>query len=340
MASHDRIKIPPGFWIGLREIGFSVEEITAKAQLTLDQIEKPEGVTPTQYFAIWQAYSELVGDISKAVVKLSTAYETTQYPPSMLATYHARDYRDALKRMAKYKRLCPPESLHISEEGDSCHIQLSWSDQQQLGPPMLVAITLATLVELGRRGTGRQINAKLVEFSFPLNDDGMLEAYFGCPVRFGAEQDRLTLRRSDLDLPFLSYNEELLEILTPALERTLDERKNGFSLVQTVEKIIKRDLAGSRPDMLIIARDLGMSERTLQRRLSEEGTSFKKILSHVRHEMALAYLKDSTLEIHEVAFLIGYEDQNSFYRAFRLWEGETPANWRGRHADASCSLAR
>ncbi len=205
MTSHDRIRIPPGFWTGLREIGFSVQEITAKAQLTLDQIERPEGVTSTQYFAIWQAYSELVGDIAKAVVKLSTAYQTRQYPPSMLATYHARDYRDALKRMAKYKRLCPPESLHISEEGEDCLIQLSWSDQQQSGPPMLVAITLATLVELGRRGTGQTINAKLVEFSFPLKNDGTLEAYFGCPVRFGADNNRLTLRRCDLDLPFLSY---------------------------------------------------------------------------------------------------------------------------------------
>ncbi|ACT01717.1 helix-turn-helix transcriptional regulator [Paenibacillus sp. JDR-2] len=340
MTSHDRIKIPPGFWTGLREIGFSVQDIAAKSQLTLAQIERPEGVATTQYFAIWQAYSELVGDISKAVVKLSTAYDTTQYPPSMLATYHARDYRDALKRMAKYKRLCPPESLHITEEGEECHIQLSWSDPQQSGPPMLVAITLATLLELGRRGTGQPINAKLVEFSFPFMEASALEAYFGCPVRFGADNNRLTLKRSDLDRPFLSYNEELLEILTPALERTLDERQSQFTIVQTVERIIKRDLAGSRPDMLIVARDLGMSERTLQRRLTEERTSFKKILSHVRHEMALIYLKDPALEIHEVAFLIGYEDQNSFYRAFRAWEGETPANWRVKQNGKSCSLAR
>ncbi|NIK71763.1 AraC family transcriptional regulator [Paenibacillus sp. BK720] len=340
MISHDRIKIPPGFWNGLREIGFSMQEITAKAQLMPAQIERPEGVTITEYFAIWQAYSELVGDISEAVVKLSTAFDTTQYPPSMLATFHARDYRDALNRMGKYKKLCPPESLQIKEEGDDCRIQLSWSDPQQPGPPMLAAITLATLLELGRRGTGRLIHAKLVEFSFPLMDTGTLETYFGCPVRFGADTNRLTLKRSDLNLPFLSYNEEMLEILTPALEHTLNERQSNDSFVLTVERIIKHGLAGSRPDMLIVARDLGMSERTLQRRLAEEGTSFKKILSHVRHEMALTYLKDPSLEIHEVAFLTGYEDQNSFYRAFRSWEGETPANWRIKQNSQSVPLAR
>ncbi|TCM96413.1 AraC-like DNA-binding protein [Paenibacillus sp. BK033] len=340
MTSHDRIKIPPGFWTGLREIGFTVQEIADKSQLTLAQIEMPGGVTEKQYFAIWQAYSELVGDIFEAVVKLSTAYDTTQYPPSMLATYHARDYRDALNRMAKYKRLCPPESLRITEQGNECRIQLSWSDPQHSGPPMLIAITLATLLELGRRGTGRLINAKLVEFTFPFMKAGTLEDYMGCPVRFGAEHNRLTLKRSDLDLPFLSYNEELLEILTPALERSLDDRESRFSIVQTVKRLIKRGLAGSRPDMLIVARDLGISERTLQRRLAEEGTSFKKILSHVRHEMALTYLKDPSLEIHEVAFLTGYEDQNSFYRAFRSWEGETPANWRIKQNSQSVPLAR
>lgn len=59
-----------------------------------------------------------------------------------------------------------------------------------------------------------------------------------------------------------------------------------------------------------------------------EGTSFKQLLTQTRREQALAYLADPSLEIKEVAFLVGYEDQNSFYRAFRSWEGETPASWR------------
>jgi AraC-like DNA-binding protein len=71
-----------------------------------------------------------------------------------------------------------------------------------------------------------------------------------------------------------------------------------------------------------------MSERTLQRRLTEEGTSFKQLLTEARREKAREYLADPSLDIKEVAFLLGYEDNNSFYRAFRLWEGDTPSNWR------------
>ncbi|MCM3628391.1 AraC family transcriptional regulator [Paenibacillus glycanilyticus] len=335
----ERIKIPQGFWSGLRELGFSLPEIAQQAQLPTAIIEEPEGVATAQYYAIWQAYSELVGDISQAIIKLSTVFDTALYPPSMLATYHARDYRDALKRMAMYKQLCPPESLRMIEEGESCLIDLNWHSVQT-GPAVLIGITLATLLELGRRGTGQPLQAKLVEFSNPMGDVSLLETYFGCQIKLGSECNRLMLHRRDLDRPFLSYNEELLEILTPALARSLDERQSNNSIIHAVKWIIKRCLAGSRPDMRSVARDLGMSERTLQRRLTEEGTGFKQLMTQVRHELALNYLEDSVLDMKEIAFLLGYEDQNSFYRAFRIWEGDTPSNWRIRHNHPSPTLAR
>ncbi|MNT71491.1 HTH-type transcriptional regulator VirS [compost metagenome] len=80
-----------------------------------------------------------------------------------------------------------------------------------------------------------------------------------------------------------------------------------------------------------MARELGVSERTLQRRLGGEGTSFQLLLTAVRRARARELLADPTLDIDEVAFLLGYADQNSFFRAFRLWEGETPSSWRAMH---------
>ena len=82
-----------------------------KARLPLTIITEPV-VTITQYFAIWQAYSDLMDDASKGMIRLATAFETAHYPPSVLTAYHARDYRDALNRMARYKQLCPPENLY------------------------------------------------------------------------------------------------------------------------------------------------------------------------------------------------------------------------------------
>ncbi|MFS0615288.1 helix-turn-helix domain-containing protein [Lederbergia ruris] len=333
MKSHTRIKIPEGFWAGLHQLGIAPHDVVRKARLPLTIITDPV-VTIDQYFAIWQAYSDLIDDTAEGIIKLTTVFETAHYPPAVLATYHARNYRDALKRMARYKRMCPPESLRITEEGENCTIELDWLYTEQPGPPLLVGITLAFLLELGRRGTGQPLMARFVEFTHSMGDIQTLEAYFGCHIRIGADYNRLTLHRGDLDLPFVSYNEELLEILTPVLDKSLDEQQHSHSITEMVKWIMKRNLAGRRPDIQTVASELGMSDRTLQRRLNDEGTSFKHLLTQVRHDLAREYLADPSFDIKEVAFMIGYEDQNSFYRAFRIWEGDTPANWRTEHLGA------
>ncbi|NRG47910.1 helix-turn-helix domain-containing protein [Bacillus sp. CRN 9] len=327
MTSYTRIRIPAGFWEGLSQLGYNAHDVLRRARLPLAMITESV-VTTAQYFAIWQAFSDIIGDTAKGITKLPTVFETAKYPPPVLATYHARDYRDALYRMARYKQLCPPESLRITEEGEKCKIDLDWLYAEQPGPPMLVGITLAFLLELGRRGSGTHLTAELVEFSHGMGDVFALETYFGCHVRTGASCNRLTLHRRDLDHPFVSYNEELLEMLTPVLDQSLDNHQNSRSITEMVMWILKRSLAGGRPDIQTVASELGMSDRTLQRRLTDEGTSYQKLLTKARHEQAREYLTDASIHIKEVAFLVGYEDQNSFYRAFRIWEGDSPSNWR------------
>ncbi|MFJ7850029.1 helix-turn-helix domain-containing protein [Peribacillus sp. NPDC097206] len=330
MTPPTRIKIPAGFWEGLRQLGITANDVVQQAQLPLTILTAP--VVPTaQYLAIWQAYSDIMDDTAKGIIKLATVFEPAQYPPSVLATYHARDYRDALKRMARYKQLCPPEILRINEEDEHCTIELDWLNTEQSGPPLLVGITLAFLLELGRRGTGQPLMASSVEFTQPMGDVQALEAYFGCPIQIGANGNRLTLHRRDLDRPFVSYNADLLEILTPVLDRSLGEHQRITPITEIVKWIIKRSLTGGRPDIQTIAKEMGMSDRTLQRRLTDEGRSFKHLLAEVRQEQARMYLTDISLDIKEVAFLMGYEDQNSFYRAFRQWEGVTPSHWRTEH---------
>ena len=102
---------------------------------------------------------------------------------------------------------------------------------------------------------------------------------------------------------------------------------NGI-LDGAVKWLMKRRLATKRPDMRVVAQELALSERTLQRKLAEEGTRFQDILAEARRELAHEYLANAQLDMADVAFLLGFDDQNSFFRAFRQWEGETPARWR------------
>ncbi|AIC95755.1 helix-turn-helix transcriptional regulator [Shouchella lehensis] len=330
MTTNARIRIPDGFWNALKQLGVKAPNLVRKAGLPLRVINE-SFVTIEHYYALWQAYSDIINDIEFGMVQLPTVFETAQYPPAVLAAYHARDYRDALKRMARYKEMCPPETLHIIEEHSNCTIELESFDKGLIEPALLVGTTITFLLELGRRGTGYPIKAKRVEFTHSFAQVNVLKEYFGCPIQIGAKRNRLTLHMEDLDRPFSSYNAELLEVLTPVLEQTLEEQRSNQSITGVVKWLLTRNLTGDKLDIHHISFELGMSERTLQRRLVDEHTNYKEVLKNVRHEQARLYLANPKLEIREVAFLVGYKDQSSFYRAFRDWEGETPLKWRARH---------
>ena len=92
--------------------------------------------------------------------------------------------------------------------------------------------------------------------------------------------------------------------------------------------LIKRRIASGKPDIADVAREMGMSERTLQQRITEQGTSYRGLLDDARREPSRHLLSDGQNGIEEIAFLLGFQDTSSFYRAFRAWEGLTPAEWR------------
>ncbi len=94
---------------------------------------------------------------------------------------------------------------------------------------------------------------------------------------------------------------------------------------------LKRSLAGKRPTREDVAQQLHLSVRTLQRRLNDAGITFQQLVEDTRRELARRYLKESTVELSEAAFLLGYEDTNSFFRAFHDWEGTSPGEWRAQH---------
>ena len=117
-------------------------------------------------------------------------------------------------------------------------------------------------------------------------------------------------------------------MLAPQYEEELKQENGDESLVERVRIAIQQKLTGQRPTIEDIADELHISSRTLQRRLQSAGSSFQGVLEGARHQLARHYLNNSVLELNEAAYLLGYEDGKSFVRAFRTWEGVSPARWR------------
>ena len=135
-----------------------------------------------------------------------------------------------------------------------------------------------------------------------------------------------------LSIPFVTHNQDLLAMLLPGLEAALGTQICDTSLVEQARLVMTRAMRGERPSMQSVASELCVSTRTLQRRLEEAGTSYQKLLDDVRRQVARQLLEDTKLEAGEIAFVLGFEELNSFTRAFRDWEGTTPVRWRNELA--------
>lgn len=109
---------------------------------------------------------------------------------------------------------------------------------------------------------------------------------------------------------------------------------NAARTCRTGQVDTQANARGGRPDASVVAHELGLSVRTLQRRIVDEGTTFRGILSEVRKELAREYLSRPGIPLTEVAFLLGFEDTSSFYRAFRAWQKATPERWRAESGDS------
>ena len=248
-------------------------------------------------------------------------------PPGIAALY-SLSFRDSLNRMARYKRLTCPEEIRVVDGRKECMVEFVWLLAEQPEPFTLIDTCFAWVLTIGRRGTGRNLCPLRVELKRPEANRQVYESYFGSPVRFGARHNKLLFRSEDIAQPFLTHNPDLLELVAPQLEAELTQQLADRSLQEQVKGTLKKFLAGQRPRLQDIARELRLSARTLQRRLLAERITFQNLVEEARREMAQHYLLHSSLELNETAYLLGYEDPNSFIRAFHQWEGTSPGEWR------------
>ena len=156
------------------------------------------------------------------------------------------------------------------------------------------------------------------------------EGWFGAPVCFGGDASELSFDTAVLDLGIRGADVSLSILLDRHIEGVLSRLPSVSSFTDRVRARIARELDGGDPSASAVARSLHMSERTLLRRLRDEGTTPRDLLNELRCDLAQRYLADPGISILEVAFLLGYADAAPFHRAFKRWTGETPAGFRSR----------
>lgn len=158
-----------------------------------------------------------------------------------------------------------------------------------------------------------------VKVSMPtLPAPALLKAYtrfFGVAPQRG-EPASLTLSAADATRPFLTANEAMWQVFEPELRKRLSELDGSASTVMRVRSALLELLPSGQSGIAAVAHRLSVSKRTLQRRLEQEGGNYRNLVNAVREELARHYLTQTELSAGEIGFLLGFEDPNSFFRAF------------------------
>ena len=255
--------------------------------------------------------------------------------PAAIAVMCSRTFADALERLGRYKKLTCPEEIRVHKKDKEVGVEFFYVEAAEPQPDVLVDMVLSWILTVGQRGTDGQVAPLRLELTRHPRHRELLEGHFGCRVRFKADRNAQVFRSSDLDRPFVTHNEELLTVIGTQLESELEARNTSQNIGEQVKDALRRSLAGKRPTLQDVAQELGLGARTLQRRLTDGGISFQQLVEDIRRELARHYLKQSAVELNEAAFLLGFEDANSFFRAFQVWEGTSPGEWRTRHLAGS-----
>jgi AraC-like DNA-binding protein len=290
--------------------------------------------TTAELFALWRAIGEVSADPGIGL-KFGAEPRLERYHPAAIAAVCSRSFRDALQRMARYKQLTCPEEIRVRTVRDEAFVEFLYLQAEEVEPDILVDHCLSWILSIAHKGTDGQIKPLRLELMRAAGNRELLENHYGCRVRFKASRNALVFQSSDLDRPFITHNVELLAVTGSQLESELRARNAGANIGEQVKQALRRSLAGKRPTLPQVARELSTSARTLQRRLTEADITFQQLVEDTRRELARHYLKQSTVELNEAAYLLGYEDANSFFRAFHVWEGTTPGDWRTRHGAAA-----
>lgn len=326
MKHADTFSLPPRI---VAEFGVAFERLCTQAGIAFTK-----SWDTADFFKLWAAADEELADRS-AGLRFGAEGIAKGYGVASVVALHAPDFRTALAALSRYKRLTCPELVEVDVVGREAAVRYRWLQATGDVPRLLVDMTMASLMQLARHGTAGQVAPVRLELARRALDVTMLRRHFGCPVVFGAEHDAMVFDRVSLDVPFVTAEGGAFAQVLDGLERRVASGEGFSAFVAALRVAIARQLSeGRSPSVADVASRLGVSTRTLQRRLEDDSTSFQKQLAEVRRTTAARLLANTDLDTVAIAMLLGFVEPNSFARAFRAWEHISPLRWRERHLSA------
>lgn len=306
--------------------GVDLQQVLRRAELPIDTFAHPQlKLTEPEYFKMLEAVDEVAAD-PMLPIKLVKENRLESFAPPILAAYCSQDGAHFISRLAHYKKLIGPLLYQIDRKPQQTTITLMSLTNNQFLPAFFVKGELAFLVEMMTRATGRTIKPTKINVTFDVTNPDVID-FFGLRPKKGLV-NAISFANADLSIPFASHNLSLLGYLEPEMQKRLAELDVDDSYAKRVRSALVELLPRGVASADEVAKELGVSKRTLQRNLKAEQTNFQQQLNETREMLAKNYLLNTQMTVDEIAFLLAYQETNSFQRAFSVWTGKTVQQFR------------
>ncbi len=310
----------------LSGMGFSIDEVLKKAMLPEDLFARQTpSLTAEEYFRFMGAIDALSPD-EQTPIRLAASEGIEAFSPPIFAAYCSRNALVCIKRLAQYKPLIGALLYQVEETETEVSVEILSANPELELPEILVGIEFMFLVGLIRKATKESITPLSVTAKQPMKNPAYA-AFIGKPITTG-DKNLLVLSKEDALVPFISRNESMWEFFEPELKRRLSMMETDDSYAARVRSALMELLPSGECTIDDVAKKLGYSKRSLQRKLQEEDTNFQKQLNHTRELLAKTYLANTDMTAEDIAFLLVYQEIGSFLRAFTVWTGQTVSEYK------------
>jgi AraC-like DNA-binding protein len=276
---------------------------------------------------LWNRADELIEDPCFGL-RAAEFWHPSQFGALGYAWLASTSLRTALRRLVRFLRIVTEGGELVLEEGrDMLTVVFDFNYVAHKTPARPDA-AMAILMAMCRINYGAELNPQSVTLvSPPPPCSGDFFALFRCPVQFDAPRDSLGLSLEAADKPLTGANPRLAQLNDQLLIEDL-ARLDRDKVTERARAAIIEQLPSGHPSQDSVAATLNLSLRRLQRRLKDEGMSFRELLDDTRQRLATQYLRDSSRSVNEVTFLLGFSEPSNFCRAFKRWTGMAPAQYR------------
>ncbi len=318
-----------------RERGLNPLPLLRKVGLSRTLLEDPDQRIPVESVVrLLEAAASACGD-EHFGLRMAQTRQVADFGMVSLLISHQPTLRDALRATIEYRHLIN-DSLALQIEDAGASVILREEVVSSLPARQANELAIGVLMRLCTTVLGKDWRPASVNFTHPApREAGLHRRFFGCPVQFDSDFNGLVCRASDLDAP----NPAAAPALARYAQRFVDSLPpvNEPSLVQEVRKAIYLMLASGHASSAYVAQTLGMSVRTMQRRLDEADATFSGLMNEVRRELVQRYLENPRHSMVRISQMLGYGSPSAFSRWFALTFGQSPQRWRER-PDASAPL--